>query len=315
MRRTTVLAWALAGSTALAGCADGLVTPQGAIGVDDADPSTNTTDPTGWLTIECPKSVILVGESMHCKAWYHTLAGNKYDRTSSSIWTHTVGILSLNGYNMPVTGTAPGSGTLYAQYWVSSWPSGYVYAQRAITVVDPATSGTDDFNTNSLGQYTIHNTPHAWSISGGRLHASTAAQQSVVIRNGLSMTNGWVETETDNVSDGGLVLRFQSSGNYYLLAIRDDTHFGWANLEVYRAQGGAFTRIGGPMDIYFARGLKRKIKFEASGQWLRVYVDDLVHMTVNDATYTSGGAGLRHDNTRGWAGITSHFDVFRWGAI
>jgi hypothetical protein len=33
---------------------------------------------------------------------------------------------------------------------------------------------------------------------------------------------------------------------------------------------------------------------------------------VTDDTYTSGGFGLRHDNTRGEKGITSRFDLLRW---
>ena len=179
----------------------------------------------------------------------------------------------------------------------------------------PPSGNEDPFDTNTLGGYTIYNTPGAWSISGGFLNAGPSAVQSVVIRNGVTIADGYVETETDQASDGGLVLRFQSNGNYYLLAIRDDSRFGYANLEMYRASGGSFTRIAGPLDLSFARGVNRTVRFEASGSTLKAYLDGAVVLQATDATYASGGVGLRHDNTRGEANITSRFHVLRWGTL
>ena len=199
--------------------------------------------------------------------------------------------------------------------WDSETGYGLVDAQRAVGTAAPPSGTADDFSTNTLGNYTIYNTPGAWSISGGFLNADASARQSVVIRNGTSIANGFVETETDQASDGGLVLRFQSSGNYYLMAVRDDSRFGYANVELYRASSGSFTRIAGPVDLTWTRGVRKSFRFEANGSTLKAYVDGAVVLTATDATYASGGFGLRHDNTRGETGITSRFDLLRWGSV
>jgi hypothetical protein len=171
---------------------------------------------------------------------------------------------------------------------------------------------TDPFTQNTLDRYVIHNTPQAWSIRDGYLTADTAARQSVVIRAGEVMSNGWVETETDSTGDGGLVLRFSNGGDYYLMAVRDDSHFGWANVELYRAEDGEFTVIAGPLDVLFPVGERNIFRFEASGSQLTGYMNGVPVIRAVDTAYTVGGFGLRHDNTRVWPGVTSRFDLLRW---
>ena len=170
----------------------------------------------------------------------------------------------------------------------------------------------DTFSSNTLGGYTIYNTTGAWSISNGFLYADTTARQSVVIRNGVTFTNGYVQTTVDSIRDGGLVTRFQSNGNYYLLAIRDDSLFGYSNLEIYKAVNGVFTSLSGQVDISFPTGSEHEISFGASGNVLKAYLDGVVVATVTDNTYSSGGVGLRADNTRGWNNVTSRFNNFLW---
>jgi hypothetical protein len=173
----------------------------------------------------------------------------------------------------------------------------------------------DTFGGRALLRYTIHNTPRAWSVADGQLVGGTGAVQSVVIRTGATLADGWVETETDQASDGGLVLRHQGGGDYYLLAIRDDSHYGWANLEMYRAAGGQFERIAGPLDVAFTRGDRKTFRFEARGTTLTAYMDGEPVLRVSDDAYESGGFGLRHDNTHKGPGITSRFDLLRWGSF
>lgn len=170
----------------------------------------------------------------------------------------------------------------------------------------------DTFNSNTLGSYTIYNTSGAWSISNGFLRADTSARQSVVIRNGVTFTKGYIQTTVDSIRDGGLVLRFQSSGNYYLLAIRDDALFGYANLEIYKAVNGVFTSLSGQIDVNFPAGSEHEISFGANGNVLKAYYDGTVVATVTDNTYSSGGIGLRADNTRAWNNVHSRFDNFLW---
>jgi hypothetical protein len=170
----------------------------------------------------------------------------------------------------------------------------------------------DTFGSNTLGSYTLYNTTGAWSISGGFLHADTTARQSVAIRNGVTFTNGYVLTTVDSIRDGGLVTRFQSNGNYYLLGIRDDSLFGYANIQIYKAVGGVFTDLSGQIDVSFTPGDEHEVAFGASGNVLKAYFDGVVVATVTDNTYSSGGVGLRADNTRGWNNVHSRFDNFLW---
>jgi hypothetical protein len=172
----------------------------------------------------------------------------------------------------------------------------------------------DNFDANTLGSYTIHNTPHAWSWANGRLNASPAAFQSVLIRNGATMTDGWVQTVTDDADDGGLVLRFQGNGDYYLLAIRDDSRFSYANYEIYRVVDGEFINIAGPVDRQFVQGVHKTIGFEADGSWLRAYVDGVLVLQARDVAYTSGGFGLRHNNSEDAIGVTSRFELLGWAS-
>ncbi|HEV7591187.1 MAG TPA: hypothetical protein VGO40_23955 [Longimicrobium sp.] len=180
----------------------------------------------------------------------------------------------------------------------------------------------DSFTTPSLVSYA----PYAdgggynWSIQNGTLVASGPAFQAVLTRVGLQMTNGWVETVSSRADDGGLVLRFQSGSNYYLLAFRDDAApipRGSENLAVYHHEGTAYDQMW-VKNVDWARGTSHTIRFEAADDRLRVYFDGVqqVELTpspaINDhAPYTGAGSlGLRHygaDAT--W--ITS-FDTFRW---
>lgn len=68
---------------------------------------------------------------------------------------------------------------------------------------------------------------------GEARHADSSARQALAIRNNLSFANGWVETTTSQVADGGLILRMVGSLNYYMLAIRDDSRYGHANIQIY----------------------------------------------------------------------------------
>src|SRR6185436_20295212 len=103
----------------------------------------------------------------------------------------------------------------------------------------------------------------------------------------ISYADGYIEAFADSVVDGGLVLRFQSTGNYYLLAIRDDSYYGHANIEMYKAVSGVFTRLGDRQDISWTPGVTKNVRFEAEGSTLRAYVDSVVVIQVTDNTYTA----------------------------
>lgn len=167
----------------------------------------------------------------------------------------------------------------------------------------------------ALGDYTAYSDDGiAWRL-GDRISGEGYANQSVLIRDGAALGDGWVETATGHADDGGLVLRFQDNSNYYLLAIRDDAGpepRGAGNLKVYRRDGGRFRELWSA-DVAWPRGERRTVRFEAEGSLLNVYLDgELIGSVVDSAPLPAGGFGLRHHGgSQEW---TTRFDAFRWQA-
>jgi hypothetical protein len=193
------------------------------------------------------------------------------------------------------------------------------------TTASDANVEEDTFDANSLSKYASFSDGGAnWVIQNGSLFGTGPANQSVLIRDGVSLTDGWVEAVSSTADDGGLVLRFKDAQNYYLLAFRDDaapSPRGGLNLAVYHHTGSAYDQMW-VKDVIWARGTAHTLRFEAAGGQLRVYFDGelQVELTtpglgINDpAPYTgAGGVGVRNygaDNS--WL---SGFDAFRWHAV
>lgn len=173
-------------------------------------------------------------------------------------------------------------------------------------------SGTDTFITGALSSYIIHNTPGAWYVSSGQLVADSSAKQSVVTRNGLTIANGYVQTETSQSPDGGLVLRFLDKDNYYLLAVRDDSRYGYANLQISKFLNGVVSDLSDQYDVEWPADSVRTVKFEASGTTLKGYVNGELIVQVTDPSFASGGAGLRSHSASG-QNLTSRFNELVWG--
>jgi hypothetical protein len=170
---------------------------------------------------------------------------------------------------------------------------------------------TDPFNDNTLPSYTLYNTTAAWSVASGKASADSSARHSLALRDGLSFADGWVETSSSQIPDGGLVLRVQDSANYYLLAIRDDSRYGHSNIQIYEFNAGIETDLTPQLDISWPASTSKTVRFEASGTTLSAYVDGVLEAQATDGTFSSGGAGLRHNSPSG-ENLTSRFDLFRW---
>jgi hypothetical protein len=144
----------------------------------------------------------------------------------------------------------------------------------------------------------------------------------VLIRAGVQMADGWVETVSKRADDGGLVLRFQDGAHYYLLAFRDtNSKFPFSldaqNLAVYHHVDSGYHEMW-HHSVAWPRGTQHTLRFEAVGDRLRVYFDGAqqVELTpsplINDpAPYAgAGGAGVRYyGEDASWVAI---FDTFRW---
>jgi len=196
---------------------------------------------------------------------------------------------------------------------------------------------TDKFDSRTLASYTKYSDGGAdpWTASGGVLSGAGFSMQSVLIRTGKSIENGWVETAVTAADDGGLVVRFLNNENYLLLAIRDDSSKGGSpfsgsfgsfrerNLEIYRKNGPAqdgFTSLWSH-NLDWQRGQQKIIRFEVSGDSLNVFVDGNpvggLHLTTSSTaglhlttSSTGGGFGLRHQGTQpDWI---SRYEWLRW---
>lgn len=157
----------------------------------------------------------------------------------------------------------------------------------------------DGFGSNSLAGYTSHDlsgTLGIWRIDGSRLIAEGTANQNVLIRNDLTIADGYVEADIDRADDAGLVFRFQNAGNYYVLAVRDDSAslptFRTDNIGFYRAVNGEFEWLA-VGNVNWPRGPMR-VRVEFQGAMIRVYFGGTYLGSITDYQYSRGGVGVRH---------------------
>lgn len=183
---------------------------------------------------------------------------------------------------------------------------------------------TDEFDSGALSSYTKYSDfgVDPWSVGGGALRGAGLTMQSVLIRKGESVQDGWVETAIDHADDGGLVLRFADNTNYLLLAIRDDSSMGGSpfsgdfpskNLEIYQRTGpgqDGFRSLW-QHDLVWPRGQQKIIRFEANGDTLKVLVDGGLIVALHAPIGHAGtGLGLRHQGTEPhWV---NRYEWLRW---
>jgi hypothetical protein len=185
---------------------------------------------------------------------------------------------------------------------------------------DPVPVTEDSFAPGALSKYTaISDSGNPWSLGTNTLQGNGIAINGVLLRDSVSAKDGWVEAVADSLDDGGLVLRFSDNEHYYLLAMRDDaapSPFAGNNLQIYRRTGpgqGAFTSLW-VRDVVWARGTSHRVRFEADGDSLRVYMDAVRVGAVRDAPSLTGARlGVRHYG--GAASWVSRYRHLAWGAL
>lgn len=169
--------------------------------------------------------------------------------------------------------------------------------------------GADDFSSNTLGSYTQYaDTPANWSISGGYLNSSTAAQ-AVLTRNGVSFVDGEASCVVTQANDAGVALRLQDLGTYYVAVVHDasGTNGSTNNVELFKRVGGTFTKLGTTVTISFVRGSPHTLTLGASGSSIYVKFDGATKISVSDTSIsTAGKCGPRVNNGM------CQFDSFTW---
>jgi hypothetical protein len=202
----------------------------------------------------------------------------------------------------------------------ASWISRYrrlSWGQTPAPTLNP--EGEESFPPGALSSYSGYSDggEFPWSIGSNSLLGNGIGLQSVLIRNSVSLPDGWVETFADSIDDGGLVLRFFDNEHYYVLAIRDDQALSPRNsdnLQIYRRTGAGqagFVSLW-RMNVTWPRGTSRRVRFEAAADSLRVFLDGQRVGAVRDtANLAGGGIGVRHYGaSESWI---SRYRNLRWG--
>lgn len=188
-----------------------------------------------------------------------------------------------------------------------------VQVMRYRGTVAPPTAGTDDFNVNSLGNYTEYaDTSANWAISGGFLTATNNSAQAVLTRNGVSFANGEISAVITEADDTGLVLRLQNNNNYYVAVIYDNScpiPASRNSVIIYKRVGGSYSIVGARATIpLFTRGTPKNLAFSASGNALTVKVDGVTYISTTDSSLLGAGRCGPRVN-----GPSAHkFDSFTW---
>ena len=142
---------------------------------------------------------------------------------------------------------------------------------RVRVINDPGL--TDGFTTDTLAGYDSGgDVAAAWSISTAApgILTGDGGNQATLLRKTLLAADAVVEVDATEAYDGGIVARWQDNGNYYLLALSDDSgNSPGHNLILYRRAAGVFTWLASA-DVAWARGTKATIALEVIGSTLRV---------------------------------------------
>lgn len=264
--------------------------------------------PVASLRVSPDAPTLAVGETRQLAAVFTDAYGNVVTGRTAGWSSSNPAVATVDAQTGLVRAVAVGSAEVTA--------TGVGRSAAARVTVAGTVSGEDPFDTNTLDRYTHHADVGAtWSISGGILAAQGRGEQSVLIRSDVLLQDGWVEAEMDRADEGGLVLRFQDEGNYYLLAVREDgSILGHRNLELFRRTNGQWHLLEYGRDITWSRGTVKRIRFEAVGNRLRGYADDTLVIDVADSGITGRGrVGMRYHDVPETPGTDmARYHLLRW---
>jgi hypothetical protein len=148
---------------------------------------------------------------------------------------------------------------------------------------------SDNFEDGNATGWTVENT--AWSIFTDGSFVYRATNTSGYARataGSTSWTDQAVEARLKAISWNGsnrfalVGARFVDINNYYYVALRTNN-----TIELKRLVANAPTTLASK-SLTFGTGTWYKVKLEAVGSTLRVYVDDVLQLTATDTTFASG---------------------------
>ena len=88
----------------------------------------------------------------------------------------------------------------------------------------------------------------------------------------------------------GLLARYNDEQNYYAVRLRSDN-----KVEIIRQLDGV-TKVLGSRDASVLTNVNNRVRFEAIGTWIRVYINGLRALQVRDGAHRRGVLGSAHDS-------------------
>jgi hypothetical protein len=229
--------------------------------------------------------------------------------TPSLTWTPGSGSTSQDVYfgldaggNLPLVANQPASNSVYAPnplqpnttyFWrinarnAAGVTPGVLW--RFTTLSDLITLFSDNFEDGDAAGWTVHDT--AWSLlTDGTIvyRATNTTGYARASAGSTSWTEQAVQARLKPISWSGsnrfalVGARFVDINNYYYVAMRSNQ-----TMELKRLVANSPTTIASKA-ITFNTGTWYKVKLEAVGSSLRVYVDDVLQLSATDTTFASG---------------------------
>lgn len=159
----------------------------------------------------------------------------------------------------------------------------------------------DDFEDgNSVGW---RQSSSAWIVTSSRgsrvYRQSSTTGEHFSTRGDVDWTNVALEADVRPLAFNGsdrwvsLMARFLDSTHYYSVTLRNTN-----TLRLSRRVGGTFTTLAS-RSLQVTPGRSYRVRLEAIGTWLRVYVNNQLMLQARDSTHTHGSAGFRTSFAQG----------------
>lgn len=167
----------------------------------------------------------------------------------------------------------------------------------------------DTFELDSGSEYTyLGDSVGSWVIAGGKVTWSgPLSGQSIMLRNG-PVADGWVEVESNELSDGGLVTKVADSNNYLLDVFADNFY-----TRGYYRSTGTFNQVGNQdvsaQHVRLARGMNNMCRVELVGDKMYSWVNGWLEGAWAVPSYAAGKFGLRASNT------PTSYNELRWKIV
>lgn len=149
---------------------------------------------------------------------------------------------------------------------------------------------TDNFNTSTSGQLNSAD----WTNQQGQFQvisgvASGQGTVAVATVNGVDEANAAVQADVTAAAgqSSGLLARTNGSANFYMADVYNINGTNYA--EIWRNLNGTFTRLA----LGTVAGSSGTLRFEASGTSLKLFFNNTLAASANDAAFATGSVGMR----------------------